>query len=95
LPWFSIEEDALSQQQIVDACTRLIAEARTRINKDLKRVLLLPPDLTRAHSGSGKITELLYKELDAGGAFVEVGLLREVGFKFGRWLHVIYMELVL
>ena len=33
--------------------------------------------------------------LHAGAGFVEVGLLREVGFKFGRWLHVIYMELVL
>ena len=33
--------------------------------------------------------------LHAGAGFVEVGLLREVGFKFGRWLHVIYMELIL
>jgi nickel-dependent lactate racemase len=72
LPWFSIQEDALTQQQIADACTRLIAEARTRINGDLKRVLLLPPDLTRAHSGAGKITELLYRELDAADAHVEV-----------------------
>jgi nickel-dependent lactate racemase len=72
LPWFSIEEDALSSQQIAEACTRLIAEARTRIGSDLKRVLLLPPDLTRAHSGAGRITELLYKELDAAGAHVEV-----------------------
>jgi len=72
LPWFSIEEDALSQQQIAEACTRLIAEARTRIQSDLKRVLLLPPDLTRAHSGAGKITELLYTELTAAGAHVEV-----------------------
>jgi len=72
LPWFSIEEDALSQQQIAEACTHLIAEARTRIQSDLKRVLLLPPDLTRAHSGAGKITELLYTELTAAGAHVEV-----------------------
>lgn len=72
MPWFSIEEDALSPEQIAQACSQLIAEARTRINKDLKRVLLLPPDLTRAHSGAGKITELLYRELDAAGAFVEV-----------------------
>jgi L-amino acid N-acyltransferase len=27
--------------------------------------------------------------------FVQVGLLREVGFKFGRWLDVIYMERLL
>jgi nickel-dependent lactate racemase len=72
VPWFSIQEDALTSQQIAEACSRLIAEARTRIDKDLKRVLLLPPDLTRAHSGAGKVTELLYRELDAAGAFVEV-----------------------
>jgi nickel-dependent lactate racemase len=72
VPWFSIEEDALTSQQIAEACTRLLAEARIHINKDLKRVLLLPPDLTRAHSGAGKVTELLYRELDAAGAFVEV-----------------------
>jgi nickel-dependent lactate racemase len=48
----------------VDALAlRLLAEARARINKEFHRVLLLPPDLTRAHSGSGKITETLYKAL--------------------------------
>ncbi len=72
MPWFSIEEEALTQQQIAEACTRLLAEARNRICRDLKRVLLLPPDLTRAHSGAGRITELLYRELDAAGVFVEV-----------------------
>src|ERR1700722_13962989 len=72
LPWFSVEEAALTPQQIADTCTRLIAEARNRINPNLKRVLLLPPDLTRAHSGAGRITELLYRQLDAEGAYVEV-----------------------
>src|SRR5947209_4894562 len=31
--------------------------------------------------------------LHAAAGFVEVGLLKEVGFKFNRWLHVVYMEL--
>ncbi len=70
MPWFSIEDDALSQEQIAGACTRLIEEAHTRIGGPLKRVLLLPPDLTRAHSGAGRITELLYEALP--GAHVEV-----------------------
>jgi nickel-dependent lactate racemase len=72
MPWFSVEEDALTTEQIAAACSRLLAEARTRIAAGLNRVLLLPPDLTRAHSGAGRITELLYRELDAAGAFVEV-----------------------
>ncbi len=63
MAWFAVEAPALSEQQIQQAVDRLIAEARTRINRDLKRVLLLPPDLTRAHSGAGKITEMLYKAL--------------------------------
>jgi L-amino acid N-acyltransferase YncA len=33
--------------------------------------------------------------LHAGLGFVEVARLREVGFKFGRWLDVIYMQLML
>ena len=30
--------------------------------------------------------------LHAKFGFVQVGRLKEVGFKFGRWLHVIYMQ---
>ncbi len=33
--------------------------------------------------------------LHAAAGFGQVGLLKEVGFKFNRWLHVCYMELVL
>jgi nickel-dependent lactate racemase len=72
VPWFQVTAPHVTDAQIAEACSRLIAEARTRINKDLKRVLLLPPDLTRAHSGVGRITELIYRELDAAGAHVEV-----------------------
>jgi len=33
--------------------------------------------------------------LHAAMGFERVGFLREVGFKFGRWLHVIYMQRML
>jgi phosphinothricin acetyltransferase len=33
--------------------------------------------------------------LHTGLGFVEVARLREVGFKFGRWLDVVYMQLML
>jgi nickel-dependent lactate racemase len=39
---------------------RVAEEARQRICPHPKRVLLLPPDITRAHSGAGRLTELLY-----------------------------------
>jgi nickel-dependent lactate racemase len=63
MPWFEVEGEALTEEQIRGAVARLLEEARKRIKKDLKRVLLLPPDLTRAHSGAGKITEMLYEGL--------------------------------
>jgi nickel-dependent lactate racemase len=63
VPWFWREADELSRAEVDALALRLLDEARGRIGKDLRRVLLLPPDLTRAHSGSGKITETLYKAL--------------------------------
>jgi nickel-dependent lactate racemase len=65
MPWFSLESDAIPEAQIEAAARRLVREARERIAPQLKRVLLLPPDLTRAHSGAGKVTEWIYKEVMA------------------------------
>lgn len=70
MPWFQVEAPHVSAAQIEEAVTRLLTEARTRLGRELKRVLLLPPDLTRAHSGAGRITELLY--LGLPDAHVEV-----------------------
>lgn len=63
MPWFFQEADELSRKDIDALALRLLDEARTRICKNPRRVLLLPPDLTRAHSGAGKVTETLYKAL--------------------------------
>lgn len=63
MPWFQVEGKSLTEQEIRGAAERLLDEARKRMKRDLKRVLLLPPDLTRAHSGAGKITEMLYEGL--------------------------------
>jgi nickel-dependent lactate racemase len=66
MPWFSREADAISRPEVEQLCRQLLDEARRRLNiKEFKRVLLLPPDLTRAHSGAGWITETLYKALPA------------------------------
>ena len=48
-----------------------VAECRRRIGAKPKRVLLLPPDITRMHSGAGRLTEMLYNRL-AGEADVHV-----------------------
>jgi len=68
--WFKVEAAHVSDEQIKAACDKLLAEAKQRLGVELKRVLLLPPDLTRAHSGAGWITEYLYNALP--DAHVEV-----------------------
>ena len=63
MPWFWREAQELSRQEVDALALQLLEESRSRIKKDSRRVLLLPPDLTRAHSGAGKITEILYTAL--------------------------------
>ena len=63
MPWFAIQADAIPEEQIKQAAIQLVNEAQSRIAPKLDRVLLLPPDLTRAHSGVGKITGWVYQEV--------------------------------
>lgn len=73
MTWFKDEERFLTRERILTACDRLITEAQDRLKiSKLRRVLLLPPDLTRAHSGVGWMTEHLYHRLDKLGAEVHV-----------------------
>lgn len=65
MPWFYQEAPFISRAEIEAMCQRTLDEARTRLGCDFRRVLLLPPDLTRAHSGSGWITETIYNLLPA------------------------------
>jgi len=62
MPWFSERADRISPPQLEELMQRTADEARARICRDPKRVLLLPPDITRAHSGAGRLTELLYRQ---------------------------------
>ena len=61
MPWFEKTGASLSLDTVLEATRRVADEARSRICKDPKRVLLLPPDITRGHSQAGAITEELYK----------------------------------
>jgi nickel-dependent lactate racemase len=63
MPWFHHEASLITRAEIEAMCQRLLDEGRSRLGCDLRRVLLLPPDLTRAHSGAGWITETFYKLL--------------------------------
>ena len=70
--WFKQESSNTSREQILELARQYAAEAKKRICANPKRVLLLPPDITRAHSGSGWIVEELYKIFTADGADVHL-----------------------
>jgi nickel-dependent lactate racemase len=60
MSWINVEAETISRRRILDLVHQFVREARNRICKDPKKVLLLPPDVTRAHSGAGWIAEELY-----------------------------------
>jgi nickel-dependent lactate racemase len=60
MPWFTEKSDRISPKRIEELMQRTADEARKRLCSRPKRVLLLPPDITRAHSGAGRMTEILY-----------------------------------
>ena len=62
MPWIQ-ETGNISRKKMLELVARAIETARTRICQHPKRVLLLPPDITRAHSGAGWITEEFYRVL--------------------------------
>ena len=71
MPWF-YEEGSLSREKILQLTERAAREALRRLAPRPRRVLLLPPDITRAHSGAGWITESLYHFFDSMGADVRL-----------------------
>lgn len=63
MPWFYQESPFISRPEVEQMCQRTLEEAKNRLGCQFRRVLLLPPDLTRAHSGAGWITETIYNLL--------------------------------
>ena len=71
MPWISEQAERIDADHLERLMGQTLAEARRRVCAKPKRVLLLPPDLTRMHSGAGRLTEVLYRMLD-GEAEVHV-----------------------
>lgn len=65
MPWISERAAEISWDRLRQLMEQTVAEARQRICQQPKRVLLLPPDITRMHSGAGRLTEMLYQLLSA------------------------------
>lgn len=60
MPWFSMQSERIEWGELEQLMERTAREARRHICDKPKRVLLLPPDITRMHSGAGRLTEMLY-----------------------------------
>ena len=71
MPWF-YEEGRFDREKVLELTRRAGEEALRRLCPRPKRVLLLPPDITRAHSGAGWMTEALYHFFDERGADVHL-----------------------
>ena len=65
MPWISESASEIPWPRLAELMQQTVAEARRRICARPKRVLLLPPDITRAHSGVGRLTEMLYDALSS------------------------------
>jgi nickel-dependent lactate racemase len=63
MPWFAEKSDRIGPRRLEELMRQTVEEARRRICPRPRRVLLLPPDITRAHSGAGRLTEVLYNLL--------------------------------
>lgn len=63
MPWIVEQAAEISWPRLTELMEQTVAEAKQRICGTPKRVLLLPPDITRMHSGAGKLTEILYQLL--------------------------------
>jgi nickel-dependent lactate racemase len=69
--WISETSPEITRDRVRQLVLDTVDQARQRIARSPRRVLLLPPDITRMHSGSGWITEFLYEQL-SGEADVHV-----------------------
>src|SRR6185436_2523347 len=65
MPWISERSPHLTWDRLQALIAQTVDEARRRLCKNPRRVLLLPPDITRAHSGAGRLTEMLYDTFSA------------------------------
>ena len=65
MPWITERAASIDRTRLEQLMQATAVEARKRLSAKPRRVLLLPPDITRMHSGSGLITELLYNIFSA------------------------------
>ena len=64
MTWFFEKKKEIVKKEIQSLVLKSAEECLKRICTNPKKILLLPPDITRAYSGCGWITEILYNYFD-------------------------------
>ena len=72
MPWITESAAEISPARMEALMQETFEQVKQRLCPEPKRVLLLPPDITRMHSGAGTLTELLYNLFTEAGAEVHV-----------------------
>src|SRR5215831_15500119 len=63
MPWIAERAAEIGWDRLEALMRETVALARRKLCATPRRVLLLPPDITRMHSGVGRLTEMLYEQL--------------------------------
>jgi len=72
MTWIAERAEEIGWNRLEHLMHETVHKARHNLCARPGRVLLLPPDITRMHSGAGRLTEILYNLLSEEGAEVEV-----------------------
>ena len=72
MPWITESAKEISPARMEALMRETFEEVKRRLCPQPKRVLLLPPDTTRMHSGAGRLTEILYQLFTGAGAETHV-----------------------
>ncbi len=63
MPWIAHRAAEINWDRLEVLMRETVTLAKQKLSAKPRRVLLLPPDITRMHSGSGRLTEMLYNLL--------------------------------
>lgn len=76
MPWFFKRGTELPSQTILELTRQSAQLAKEHYCRNPKRILIIPPDVTRIHSGCGWITEILYNYFSS---YAEVFIMPALG----------------
>ncbi|MCL2293371.1 MAG: lactate racemase domain-containing protein [Spirochaetes bacterium] len=79
MAWFFEKKKEITRDEIKSLVIKSAEECLQRICPAPKKILLLPPDITRAYSGCGWITEILYNYFAGSAWGCEVYVLPTLG----------------